>query len=143
MFFFNEQTFVIKFFNFWKKQSLSFRCFVILIAIKKLFWKSMFSITSTIKCFFNTTTKKFFISWFFFNKNIMSIECNYEIYDKKLLIIIRCLKHWRFELKFINISMKIFNDYKILKVFITSKNFTRRQTRWIKIFFEYNFKIMY
>ena len=29
----------------------------------------------------------------FFSKNMMPVECNYEIYDKKLLIIIRCLKH--------------------------------------------------
>ena len=29
----------------------------------------------------------------FYNRNMISIECNYEIYDKKLLIIIRCLKH--------------------------------------------------
>ena len=73
----------------------------------------------------------------------MLIECNYEIYDKKLLIIIRCLKHRRFELKFTNISMKIFNNHKILKIFMTNKNFIRRQIREIKIFFQYNFKIMY
>jgi hypothetical protein len=29
----------------------------------------------------------------FYNKNMISAECNYEIYDKKLLIIICCLKH--------------------------------------------------
>ena len=29
----------------------------------------------------------------FFNKSMLLVECNYEIYDKKLLIIIKCLKH--------------------------------------------------
>ncbi len=29
----------------------------------------------------------------FYSKNIVLAECNYEIYDKELLIIIRCLKH--------------------------------------------------
>jgi len=29
----------------------------------------------------------------FYSKNMIFAECNYEIYDKKLLIIIRCLKH--------------------------------------------------
>jgi hypothetical protein len=29
----------------------------------------------------------------FYSKNMISAECNYKIYDKKLLIIIRCLKH--------------------------------------------------
>ncbi len=29
----------------------------------------------------------------FYNKNIISAECNYKIYDKKLLIIIYYVKH--------------------------------------------------
>ena len=29
----------------------------------------------------------------FYNKNLISVECNYQIYDKKLLAIIRYLKH--------------------------------------------------
>ena len=29
----------------------------------------------------------------FFSKNMLSVKYNYEIYDKKLLIIIKCLKH--------------------------------------------------
>ena len=37
--------------------------------------------------------KKMFHLVTFFNKNIISTKCNYEIYNKKLLIIIRCLKH--------------------------------------------------
>jgi len=32
-------------------------------------------------------------SMIFYSKNMISAECNYEIYDKKLLIIIHCLKH--------------------------------------------------
>ena len=29
----------------------------------------------------------------FYNKNMLSVKCNYHIYDKKLLIIIKCLKN--------------------------------------------------
>ncbi len=29
----------------------------------------------------------------FYSKNMSSVECNYEIYDKKLLAIIRAFKH--------------------------------------------------
>ena len=29
----------------------------------------------------------------FYNKNLISIECNYQIYDKELFVIIRYLKH--------------------------------------------------
>lgn len=29
----------------------------------------------------------------FYSKNMVPAECNYEIYDKELLAIIRCLEH--------------------------------------------------
>jgi len=32
-------------------------------------------------------------SMIFYSKNMIFAECNYKIYDKKLLIIICCLKH--------------------------------------------------
>ena len=66
----------------------------------------------------------------FYNKNIILKKCNYEIYDKKLLIIIKYLKHWRLKLKTTNISIKIFIDYKLLKHFIIIKELFRRQTYW-------------
>ncbi len=61
----------------------------------------------------------------FYSKNMILAECNYEIYDKELLIIIRCLKHWCFELKCMNISIKIFIDHLNLKYFRIWKS-----TRW-------------
>ena len=79
----------------------------------------------------------------FYSRNLLLAECNYEIYDKKFLIIIRCLKHWRFDLKTIEILIKIFTDHKNLKYFMISKELTRRQARWAEKLFEYNFKIIY
>ena len=79
----------------------------------------------------------------FFSKNMIPAECNYEIYDKELLAIIRCLEHWRPELESTDIPVKIFSDHKALETFMTSKTLTRRQARWAEILSEYNFKIMY
>ena len=79
----------------------------------------------------------------FYNKNMISMKCNYEIYNKELLIIIKCLKHWRLKLKTINISIKIFTDHKSLKHFMIIKELFRRQIRWVLFLFEFNFKIMY
>ncbi len=62
----------------------------------------------------------------FYSKNMIFAECNYKIYDKKLLIIICCLKHWRFELKCTNISIKIFIDHLNLKYFMIIKELIRR-----------------
>ncbi len=79
----------------------------------------------------------------FYSKNMILAECNYEIYDKELLIIIRCLKHWRFELKCTDILIKIFIDHLNLKYFMIIKELTQRQTRWTEKLSEYNFKIIY
>ncbi len=60
-------------------------------------------------------------SMIFDSKNMILAECNYEIYDKELLIIICCLKHWHSELKCTDISIKIFIDYLNLKYFMIIK----------------------
>ncbi len=79
----------------------------------------------------------------FYSKNMILAECNYEIYDKELLIIIRCLKHWRFKLKCTNISIKIFINHLNLKYFMIIKELIRRQAKWAEKLSEYNFKIIY
>ncbi len=79
----------------------------------------------------------------FYSKNIISAECNYKIYDKELLTIIWCLKHWCFELKCTDISIKIFIDHLNLKYFMIIKKLIRQQTKWVEKLFKYNFKIIY
>ncbi len=79
----------------------------------------------------------------FYSKNMILAECNYEIYDKELLIIIRCLKHWCFKLKCTNISIKIFINHLNLKYFMIIKELTQRQAKWAEKLSEYNFKIIY
>ncbi len=63
----------------------------------------------------------------FYSKNMSSAECNYEIYDKKLLIIIRAFEHWRLELKLINISIKMFIDHQALISLMKDKKLSQRQ----------------
>ncbi len=82
-------------------------------------------------------------SMIFYSKNIISAECNYEIYDKEFLTIIQCLKHWCFELKCTDILIKIFIDHLNLKYFMIIKKLIRWQTKWAEKLFQYNFKIIY
>ncbi len=82
-------------------------------------------------------------SMIFYSKNMILAECNYEIYDKELLIIIRYLKHWRSELKCTDILIKIFIDHLNLKYFMIIKELTQWQIRWAEKLSEYNFKIIY
>ena len=65
----------------------------------------------------------------FFSKKMISAECNYEIYDKELLAIIRGLEHWRPELEGTNEFVEIYIDHKGLEIFMTSKKLTLRQVR--------------
>jgi hypothetical protein len=73
-----------------------------------------------------------FHSMTFFSKNLASTECNYEIYDKELLVIIRCFEQWRFELLSTKSSVfvKMLIDHKNLKYFMFIKQLNRRQSKW-------------
>ena len=78
----------------------------------------------------------------FYSKNLLLTECNYEIYNKELLIIIRCFQHWRPELEFSDISIKIFTDHKSLQHFIITKKLTQWQVQWAEKLSEFNFVII-
>ena len=78
----------------------------------------------------------------FYSKNLLLTECNYKIYDKKLLAIIRCFEHWRPELKFSDISIKVFTDHKSLQHFMITKKLTWWQVWWAEKLSEFNFVII-
>ncbi len=79
----------------------------------------------------------------FYSKNMSFAECNYEIYDKKLLIIIWAFEHWWLELKLINISIKMFINHQALISLMKDKELSRHQMRWVQKLTDFNFKIMY
>ncbi len=78
----------------------------------------------------------------YYSKKNASAECNYEIYDKEMLIIIWCLKEWDTELRSVS-SFQICTDHKNLKYFITVRKLTEWQMRWSLILSQYNFFILY
>jgi len=79
----------------------------------------------------------------FFSKNLNPAECNYEIYDKELLAIVKCFEQWRPELEATGIPVSVFTDHKSLEYFMTTKKLTRRQARWAELLSEFNFVITY
>ena len=50
----------------------------------------------------------------YFSKRLSPAECNYEIYDKELLAIIRCFEQWRPELEGAGFPIKVLSDHKNL-----------------------------
>ncbi len=79
----------------------------------------------------------------FYSKSMILAKCNYHIYDKKLLIIIQCFKHWRLELECIELLIQMFIDHQTLKTFMKNKQLTRHQVNYLDILFEFNFQIIF
>ena len=81
----------------------------------------------------------------FFLKKMSPAECNYMIYNKKLLAIVKSFEMWRLELVSVDPkrAVKVYTDHKYLEHFITTKQLNRQQARWAKFLSKFNFKISY
>ena len=79
----------------------------------------------------------------YFSRKMTPAECNYEIYDKELLAIIRCFEEWRPELEGTGQPVKVLIDHKDLEYFMSTKKLTPRQVKWAEFLSEFNFVISY
>jgi len=66
----------------------------------------------------------------FILKAFNETERNYEIYNKEMLGVIRCLEAWRHFLEGARIKFEVWTDHKNLEYFMTSQNLNHRQARW-------------
>ena len=65
----------------------------------------------------------------FISKSLNDTERNYEIHDKEMLAVIRCLEAWRHFLGGARTKFKIWMDHKNLEYFMTNQKLNRRQAR--------------
>ncbi len=79
----------------------------------------------------------------FYSKSMILAEINYHIYDKKLLVIIRCFEHWRLKLKCIELLIQMFIDHQTLKIFMKNKQLSRWQVNYLNILSKFNFQIIF
>ena len=79
----------------------------------------------------------------YFSSKHTSAECNYEIYDKELLAIIKCLEEWLPELQGTQEPFEVITDHKNLQYFMTTKALNQRQVRWSEFLSQFNFRIIY
>ena len=81
----------------------------------------------------------------YFSKKMTLAECNYMIYDKELLAIMKSFKTWRPELASVSPDqpVKVLTNHQNLKHFMTTKQLNRQQARWAEFLSEFNFKISY
>ena len=83
-----------------------------------------------------------FVPCAFFSRKLTGAECNYEIYDKEMLAIVRSLEEWDAELRSLK-EFEVHSDHKNLEYFMTVRKLTERQMRWSLILSRYNFQIVH
>lgn len=79
----------------------------------------------------------------YYSKKLSPAESNYDIHDKELLAIIRCLREWRSELIGLKEPFHILTDHKNLKYFMSSKKLSERQVRWAQLMSQFSFKLRF
>jgi len=65
----------------------------------------------------------------FISKSLSDTEKNYEIYDKEMLVVVRCLEAWRHFLKRMTMKFEIWTDCKNLEYFMKAQKLNKRQAR--------------
>ena len=56
-------------------------------------------------------------------------ECNYEIYNKELMAIVKAFEEWRPELEGLPELINVIFDHKNLEYFMSSKQLSRRHAK--------------
>jgi ribonuclease HI len=69
----------------------------------------------------------------YYSKKHSPAECNYEIYDKELMAIIKALEEWRPECEGAAYPLQLITDHKNLEYFMTKNFLNRRQARWSEL----------
>ena len=77
----------------------------------------------------------------FISKSLSDIERNYEIHDKEILAVIRCLEAWRHFLEGTVVKFEIWTDHKNLEYFMKAQKLNCRQARWALYLSRFNFTL--
>ena len=79
----------------------------------------------------------------YISKLLNEAERNYEIYNKEILAIIKCLEAWRHFLKGAKGWFEIWTDHKNLEYFMKVQKLNQRQARWSLYLSRFDFTLRY
>ncbi len=79
----------------------------------------------------------------YFSKKHNSVKCNYEIYDKELMIIVCAFEKWWSELEDFIYSVEMITNHKNLEYFMSIKQLSYHQARWSEFLSRFNYHIAY
>jgi len=77
----------------------------------------------------------------FISKSLSDTERNYEIHDKEILAVVRCLEAWRHFLEGATVKFEIWTDHKNLEYFMKAQKLNRRQARWALYLSRFDFML--
>ena len=77
----------------------------------------------------------------FISKSLSDREHNYEIHNKEILVVIKCLEEWRHFLEGAVIRFEIWTDYKNLEYFMKAQKLNWRQARQALYLSRFNFML--
>jgi len=75
----------------------------------------------------------------FFSKKHTPSECNYDIYDKELMAMVRAFEEWRAYLVGRPVTVQL--DHQNLRYFTTKRLLNQRQARWSEFLSQFNYTI--
>jgi hypothetical protein len=79
----------------------------------------------------------------YLSKSLNDAERNYDVHDKELLGVIRCLDAWRHYLEGCKHKFEIWTDHKNLEYFTSAKKLNRRQARWSLFLTRFEFALVH
>ena len=77
----------------------------------------------------------------FISKSLSDTERNYEIHDKEMLAVVRCLEAWRHFLEGAMVKFEIWTDHKNLEYFMKAQKLNRRQAKWALYLSRFDFML--
>jgi hypothetical protein len=79
----------------------------------------------------------------FLSKTFTDTECQYEIYDRELLGIVRALKEWRHYIQGSGHTTLVQTDHQNLTYFWKAQKLSNRQARWSLFLLEFDIKLQH
>ena len=73
----------------------------------------------------------------FLSRKLIFAKCNYEVHNKKLLIIVKSFKYWRHYFENATYKVLVLTNHHNLKKFIKTTRLFSRQVRWAQKLFQY------
>jgi len=75
------------------------------------------------------------------SKSLSNTERNYEIHNKEMLAVVRCLEMWRHFLEGTVVKFEIWTNHKNLEYFMKAQKLNRRQARWALYLSKFDFTL--